>query len=95
MNTDFETTIRAAFGAGEFSRAQRLWSEWAGQTEAAIRSRSASRDTLAQMRALIDWARLVNFSFRARASGRLASLHAAGVYSGSPVRRAASFRASL
>ncbi len=95
MNTDFETAIRVAFSAGEFARARRLWSEWTGQTEVAIRNRSASADTLARMRALIDWARLVTLAFRARTSARLASLHAAAAYSARPAPRAVSFRATL
>jgi hypothetical protein len=95
IDTDFEAAIRAAFSAGEFARTRKLWSEWAGQTEAAIRNRSASAGTLARMRALVDWARLVTLAFRARTSARLASLHAAAAYSAQPAPRAVSFRASL
>ena len=87
--------MRAAFASGEFARDRKLWSEWAGQVEAAIRGRSASRDTLAQMRALIDWARPVTLSFRALAADRPDSVHAAAAYSCCPARPASSLRATL
>ena len=95
MNLEYEAGIRAAFASGEFSRAPEAVDRMGRAHGSGYPPPVGFRETLARMRGLIDWARLVNLSFRARASGRLAALHAAALYSGPPARPAAWFRASL
>jgi hypothetical protein len=84
MNHDDVSDIRAALAAGEFARAQNLWSDYAARVEAAVHDRSATAADLAEMRELVEWTRQVVLSFRSLSTSRLASRRAAAAYTGFP-----------
>jgi len=98
MQTDTVKAIRDAFAAGEFTRAERWFLEYAGGVAEAVRSGTAHPAMLTEMRELIDWARLVVAAFRAQAIERLRSARVAGAYAGAyapaAARPAASIRVS-
>ncbi len=73
--------IRRAFASGEFAKAQRLWTEYAGELHQAILEGSATEAMLSETRELIDWSRLVVRAFRARAVDRLNGARLTQIYS--------------
>jgi hypothetical protein len=82
MTTHTSTAaIREAFAASEFARAGELARVYAQEVEQAFKQGRAGEAELAEVRELIDWARLVALGFRAHAEQRLGSACVAGIYS--------------
>lgn len=82
--TSMPDAIQKAFASGEFTRAVRLWEAYAEKVREAVRTHTAGESTLAEMRTLIDQARLEVLSFRAHAADRLGGARAAAAYEAVP-----------
>ena len=72
--------IRDALTAGEFTRAERLWRDYAGKLEAAVRAGTATQAMMAEAGELVEWARMVGKAFRAHTTHRLDCLRVAEIY---------------
>ena len=80
MNRQLVDAIRTAFASGEFAKAQRLWSEYAGQLQRTIGAGTATAALLSETRELIDWSALVVKVHQAHAANQLKGLYLAGMY---------------
>jgi hypothetical protein len=95
MPADSVHAIRAAFSAGEFAKAERLFGEYTAEMAGALRGGTARPAMLSEARDLIDWARLVAAGFRAHALDRLKEARLAEAYLAAPGRSRPSIRVSL
>ena len=73
-------SIRQAMASEEFATAQRLWNAYADGVRSAILDGSATEGTMAEMRELVGWSRLVVQSFRAHAGDQVNRAHVARAY---------------
>jgi len=80
MNGQYPGAIRGAFASGEFTKARRLWCEYAGQLEQSVAGGTATSAMFKEARELIDWSALIVKVFRAHAASQLTSLYLAGIY---------------
>jgi hypothetical protein len=77
-----KTAIEGAFAAGEFGRAERLWTEYARRLRGDLASGAAGAAELAEAGELLVWARTVVKCFRAHASTRIEGARVAAAYAG-------------
>jgi hypothetical protein len=74
--------FRAAVSAGEFRRAEALWSDYTA--ECLAQGPAGRRESLLEMRELMEWTRIVVLCSRAQALRKLTTkateAHAAGAY---------------
>ena len=66
--------IREAIASGEFSKALRLWNEYANQLAAKVRGGVATESDFAAARELMEWSRSAVRVFRAHAAYQLYQL---------------------
>lgn len=74
--------IEEAFAAGEFGRAERLWTEYASRLREDLASGAAGAAELAEAGELLAWARTVVKCFQADASMRIERRRVAAAYAG-------------
>lgn len=71
MDPNLNSAIRRAVAAGDFSRGQRLWEEYAIQCREEMRHSSDPKGTLEQARQLMVWCRQMALAARAQAQAQL------------------------
>jgi hypothetical protein len=74
MDVDLKTAIRRTVASGDFTRARRLWEQYAMACREEIRNGADPKATLEEARELMVWCRQITLAARAQAQMQLDNL---------------------
>lgn len=74
MDPNLNSAVRRAVAAGDFTRARRLWEDYAAQCREEMRHGADPKGTLAKARQLMVWCRQMTLAARAQAQMQLDNL---------------------